>query len=434
MYGLNSRRFDFFAVYFYFVTLTIEAPLRLALGAIGLSPLIYIRELFLVIAISVYLFQSRLDVKVVWFILGIIFFLLEGIFFTENIFQVMAGFKTFFPFILGFLMMKKYRKSCIDLKKIYMFIFFTTAIGLTLDYMFDDLPWKNLSIDVGDTSVEEQSGAIYFDGELYARPTGFMRLHNVAATVISYAVGWAVVYRTHRVLWALAGVLFVLLTTAKAPIAVILAFFVVLLTSSIFQPQRRYFLLKGTALVFTVLMMGLPLLSLFFGSIINRLDTEFLLFLFASFDDRLINSWPRSIEMIIEHGNVVFGRGIGGIGYVVALFDKFVHSPTPVDNFFVTVYGLIGLVAIFFFLFLLYRMLACDIRTEWDRFILILYMMIIGNGIMNDMTDQMTMFHFGLITRYLLDKQNIAVPSDENSDRYVLERGRRSHEISSCSQ
>ena len=139
---MSLKNLDFFAVYFYFITLVTEAPLRTALDTIGLSPLIYIRELFLVIAIFSYLLQSHIDSKVIYLLLGFAFFLLEGILFTENIFQVMASLKLFLPFILGFLMMNKYRERCSELKKLYLFIFFTTALGLVLDYMFDDLPWK----------------------------------------------------------------------------------------------------------------------------------------------------------------------------------------------------------------------------------------------------------------------------------------------------
>ncbi len=416
---MSLKNFDFFAVYFYFITLTIEAPLRVALETIGLSPLIYIREVFLVVAIFLHLFQSHLDSKVIYLLLGFVFFLLEGIFFTENIFQVMASLKSFLPFILGFLMMKKYQKQCFELRELYLFVFFTTALGLALDYMFDDLPWKTLSIDIAGVSVEEQAGLITFDGDTVSRPSGFMRLHNVAATVMSYAVGWAIAYRTHRVLWAIAGVVFVSLTTAKAPIVVMLAVCFIMIIGSFFQQKGQGYLLKGMALFFMVLMIGLPLLSLVFGSISNQLDTEMMLFLFASFDDRLINSWPRSIEMVTNYGNVFLGRGIGGIGYVITLFDKFVHNPTPVDNFFVTAYGLVGVFAFFGFLFLLYQMLIRKIRTEWDMFMLILFVMIIGNGIMNDMTDQMTMLHFGLLTRYLLEKRY----DDVNAKNYTSERG-----------
>lgn len=429
MYILSLKNLDFFAIYFYFFTLVIEAPLRVALDTIGLSSLIYIRELFLVIAIFSYLLQAHLDSKVIYLLLGFAFFLLEGIFFTENIFQVMAGLKSFFPFILGFLMMDKYRERCCELKGLYLFIFFTTALGLVIDYMFDDLPWKSLAVDVAGTSVEEQAGAIYFDGELYTRPKGFMRLHNVAATVISYAAGWAIAYRTHRVLWAIVGMIFVSFTTAKAPIVVMLAVCFIIVIGWFFQQKVRTYLLKGMALFFTMLMIGLPLLSLVFGSIMNQIDTEMLLFLFASFDDRLVNSWPHSIEMITDYGNVVLGRGIGGIGYVVVLFDKFVRNTTPVDNFFVTTYGLIGVFAFLVFLLLLYRMLIRKIRTEWDMFMLILFVMIMGNGIMNDMTDQMTMLHFGLATRYLLEKRN----DDVNSPNYTSEKG-LADEIPSCSQ
>lgn len=416
---LRLKNLDFFAVYFYFITLVIEAPLRVALDTIGLSLLIYIREVFLIIAIFSYLFQSRLDAKIIWFLLGVLFLLLEGIFFTENIFQVMMGLKTFFPFILGFLMMNKYRKRCSELKKLYLFIFFTTALGLVLDYMFDDLPWKTLSVDVAGVSIEEQAGLISFDGNTVSRPSGFMRLHNVAATVISYATGWALAYRTNRVLWAIMGGGFVSLTTAKAPIVVMLAVCLMAMIGGFFQQKRRIHLLKGMALFFTVLMIGLPLISLVFGSIIDALNTETLLFLFASFDDRLVNSWPGSMAFIADYGNVVFGRGIGGIGYAVALFDRFVYASANVDNFFVTIYGTMGVFAGFFFLLLLYRMLTRKIQSKWDMFMLILFVMIIGNGIMNDMTDQMTMLHFGLVTRYLLEKRC----DDVNSKNYTSEKG-----------
>ena len=42
MHILSLKNLDFFAVYFYFITLVTEAPLRTALDTIGLSPLIYI--------------------------------------------------------------------------------------------------------------------------------------------------------------------------------------------------------------------------------------------------------------------------------------------------------------------------------------------------------------------------------------------------------
>ena len=126
-----------------------------------------------------------------------------------------------------------------------------------------------------------------------------------------------------------------------------------------------------------------------------------LLLIFASTEDRMLNSWPGTLNLVWDYGNVFLGRGIGGVGYGVSLFDVIVTNLTPIDNFYVFIYGNMGLLGIAFVLLLILSAIKLN-KTLINEFLLLMLMLFAGESIMSDMADQFSMIIIGIITGRLL--------------------------------
>jgi hypothetical protein len=69
-------------------------------------------------------------------------------------------------------------------------------------------------------------------------------------------------------------------------------------------------------------------------------------YLFQSSITRYSYVWPKTLNYIISKGNIILGRGIGGIGAPASKFDPTISYGIFVDNLFIHLYGILGLMSI----------------------------------------------------------------------------------------
>ena len=193
----------------------------------------------------------------------------------------------------------------------------------------------------------------------------------------------------------------VLLTTSKVNRGMFLYIIVIMIMRYFANENKYIFSLKISIIMFAFIGIVLPIVSIIMKNYVSVLDSDMLLLIFASTEDRMLNSWPGTLNLVWDYGNVFLGRGIGGVGYGVSLFDVIVTNLTPIDNFYVFIYGNMGLLGIAFVLLLILSAIKLN-KTLINEFLLLMLMLFAGESIMSDMADQFSMIIIGIITGRLL--------------------------------
>lgn len=386
---------------FYIFTVTCEAPIRWCLSLIGLSQLLFVRDVFIVFAL-IYEMFIQAKMKLWYLILFFSFFFVIGIFYTQNLSEVLWGLKTYLPFIFGFAVYRDILDNSEQNVRFASFIFIVSCIGVGLNYIFENPFWQDISgTDLGSQSMEGvRTWYVYVNGEYYARLSGFTRISNTVSNILLYTISIIIVYKKKKMLYLFIGLIPMLFTLTKVNIAIYFLFMIFVTFFRYLPQEKRIAILKITCSIFVISGISLPLLSLLISGLFKNATSDILLILFASFDDRLINSWPGSFELVFDYGNYLLGRGLGGLGVGVMLFDSNVSNTTPIDNFYLYTYGNFGIIGICMLLFLLKKILFCKVISKEVEVLLFLACGFLGIGIMQDMSDQISLMCLGVIVGF----------------------------------
>lgn len=383
----------------YFFSMALDAPVRFALQGIGLSWALYFRDILIMIGI-IYCFFYRTTISYIFYAMLLVFFMLIGYWYTENFYVVFWGLKTIMPFVFGMCIYKFYRQYWLQLNKYMFYIIVISCIGVGLNYFIAEPFWHQINAtEIGSTALEGvREWTIYINGVSYRRLSGFTRLANTTSLVILFGLVTMNLHRIRRIVVLLITFPFVFFTTIKVAIFIHLLLLILSLLEFVFSKEMRLKVLKLVCAGVFLIGFFLPLLSLFLNSFINIWENEWLYIIFASTDDRMFNSWPCSLGVVYEYGSLLFGRGLGGLGYGAVLFDTKVHSWTPIDNFFVFWYGNFGILGILFLWYLFYKVLQIKGFNVWSGHILLLFIVFFFYGIMGDMADQISLMELGILT------------------------------------
>lgn len=331
----------------YFATFVLEGPLRWGLGKLGLSSLIYTRDILLCVligrALARFIAGCQMKVVGIFSVLICMALIVIAIGYSLSLPQVLFGVKVFLPLLCGAIYGTELVTRVQGLGIYAMGVVVVTGIGVLLDKGVN-LPWSGLSINVG--GAEIAVGKIWFAGE-FRRLSGFARTSYDAAIfclaffILASGSAKGVV---KALLWsAAAGT--VLLTTTKG---ILLAFAVVTVGQLFRMVSRRIWALYsfGVGSIFILIGLSLPALSMFMTPSLT-FDSKIERALLFSFFDRMVNTWPQAISQISGVSEWVIGRGIGAIGAAQAYFDPYHYNPA--DNVFVYAlvsFGLVGITAV----------------------------------------------------------------------------------------
>lgn len=214
------------------------------------------------------------------------------------------------------------------------------------------------------------------------------------------------------------GFPFICSTLIKINIAIYLYGLLLIILFFFLDEKRKLLLLKISCMLFILLGILLPVLSNTLLYISEYIDSDTMILLFASFDDRLINSWPGGFHIIWDYGNAFLGRGLGGFGFGVSLFDTKVDIVTPIDNFYLSVYGSFGLLGIGTVLYLLYKIISIKQFTAEVELLLLFAIAFFSIGIMQDMMDQISLMGLGILCGLLLHTQTLYIVNPDESGEY----------------
>lgn len=323
---------------------TLTGPLRYYLSHLGLSFLIYCPKICCLLFIVREMLRVRMN-RVLFFVLlvldaGAVVGVLHGV----GLVSLVFSFLLMAPLLFGVCSARYFVERERAVVKLVLIIFLITALGIAID-IFIDYPWKGFVYKIDSQEIEGGRDWTTFGIE---RVAGFARTSVTAASYLASSALFLFGYcRSLRVRLLLLVITFPLLlvTTNKACIGGFIAGVAIFALMKLPRLQRL-----------GVYCLALVVLLLPFSTLLDvydvSMDDPVSLLLFASFDDRLINTWPTFLSAVSRYGSVLTGVGLGGIGSPARYFAS---GPRAVfsfaDNFALYLYGIFGLFAVPIFLY-----------------------------------------------------------------------------------
>lgn len=322
----------------------VDAPLRYALSFARLEQILYARDLAAVALVMVEFVRwilgrkSSFVVVAVCYLLALHFIL--GAFNLPSILQPIVGLKVFLSFLLG-LCAAEHLVKYSDRLAGWAILALIICTGGVIGNYFIAFPWEGQMIA---SALGERALSREWTAGGIKRLAGFSRASFDAAAVLLVLVVPAVI--ALRRYWylqitALGLVAYsIWLTTSKGALLALVLFSVLYLFQFVLAWRRVAMVLLGFVLASSVL---LPFLGVFFGFApeIRGSDTAWWL---SSFVARLQQMWPDALLNVTQHGSVVLGRGLGGIGFPQLFGEWFRYNAADnVAIYFFSNFGVLGI-------------------------------------------------------------------------------------------
>lgn len=322
---------------------TFAGALRYYLDIAGVSALLYLPKLACIAAVALEIPRARSQPGV-WLVLfavlvSSLFALLHG----ATLGNVGFSLFIYIPLLFGLFCGGYLEQRTSLLSWVIGFCLVASMLGIALD-MFTSVPWKGYSYMMGDVELTANKSWAFGSTD---RLAGFARMStNLAVMIALYSLFLAAFLRSRLLRMLLYPLAFgaIFLTTNKSTAAAYLLTLLMLFLAG-------YRLPSATAFFIAVLVgMGLPIASL----LLNIPQSEaYSASLLASFNDRLIHSWPNFIDVIVNEGWGWWGSGFGAVGSSAAAFPlAWLELLSIADNTALYLWGMLGVFGVLLYLLL----------------------------------------------------------------------------------
>ena len=325
------------------MTYLFEGPARYVLMLVHAATLIYLRDVaafaLVAFAMSSWLSGERRLFPLVVAVYVLLLHLLCGVLTLPSILQPLLGLKVFFTFLFGMSASAAIAERARLLPGLALAAFIATACGVGLDVVID-FPWAGEAYESAIATVqvsrEWSSGGV-------PRLAGFARASFDAATIVLVLIvpllasRWNVLLRA--LLWVVAfGTIW--LTTSKGALLALAALAVWAVLESRGSTKR---LVLPWIAFFASVCLALPIAATQFGYGVRRSDVAGWL---SSFVERIDFMWPDALNTWLTHGNLVTGRGLGGIGFAQVTGEWWRYNAA--DNLMIYLLVSFGLFAVLY--------------------------------------------------------------------------------------
>ncbi len=332
---------------------TFAGALRYYLDMAGISALLYLPKLACVVAVGLEMPRARIQPGV-WLVLfaalvSSMLALLHGATLGN------VGFSLFIytPLLFG-LFCGRYLEHRLGLLGwVIGLCLVASLIGIALD-MFTSVPWKGYTYMMGDVEVTANKSWAFGSTD---RLAGFARMStNLAVMIALYSLFLAAFLRSRLLRLMLYPVAFgaIILTTNKSTAAAYLLTLMMLFLAAYRVPSAAAFfvaVVMGLALPAASLMLNIPQKEAYSQG------------LFSSFNDRLINSWPNFIDVVVGEGWGWSGAGFGAVGSSAAAFPlTWLELLSIADNSALYLWGMLGVFGVLLYLLLFVLLLRLHDR------------------------------------------------------------------------
>ncbi|MEM7081906.1 MAG: hypothetical protein AAF465_04175 [Pseudomonadota bacterium] len=409
-----------------FVAMSILAgPMRMYLSMAGLSPLIYVPNLMLLMAIAWQIADQAYRGITPLQLIGVlipVYLIIVGFQFG-GVIQTAMGVYVLLPFWFGLACCPVLFKNWDRVARFIPVLYIVATSGVLINYVVT-YPWEGFGYNVGNLDVEG-SRQWYASGGV-KRLAGLSRASfDAAVHIILFGILFALTIRNpllRMTVWVLTFVAAVP-TNSKGMLLV-----VVVLTPVILLREKlpRSFMTFQLAF-FAALAMLLPLSTLLF-EFHSQFSNPTLANATYSFYDRLNDMWPRAWLLLHEEGHWLMGRGIGGIGTSQTYFEPSLFNAG--DNLFMYWFVVLGWSGLLGFLLILLRSLRLkpnESPAQMRIYCLFMALMVYGS-MTNIVENSVFALVCGLLVRWLCSSPTTVVAS--RSDQWIppsIASGRLAH-------
>jgi hypothetical protein len=319
-------------------------PIRYVLSRVGLEYLVYLPKLLGMLFVFREVFRRRINSVLFGFlmVLGVSAFVgaLHQVSVKSLVFTIVIISPILFGISAAPYLLEKERA----LVTMLAVLFLVTALGVFID-IFIDFPWKGMSFKVDNKDIEGVRDWTTFGIE---RVAGFTRMSSQAAFYLASSSLFLFSYSRSTLLRILIVLTAFPLTVATTNKAGIVGFAIGLGACALNRWPRLQ-----TAAIYSLIaaIFLFPVVSLLFTFNLDIRDPISLLLL-ASFEDRLINTWPLFFAGVAKYGSTLGGMGFGGVGSAAQYFaaggrEVFHYA----DNFALFLYGIFGVAVVPIFVY-----------------------------------------------------------------------------------
>lgn len=393
--------FTVFAVCVFFAMQLSAGVVRWVLDMVGGAVLTYIPNVFMLMCIGAVLateiYNARLRaiafIFLIWMLLG----LLIGAYTTGSPAQAVFGAWVLLPFLFGIctgpILMKNHPS-----RPIFYTVIFVVAVGGVLIHNLTVLPWVGVSYQVG--GVELEGAREWHASGGKQRLSGFARSSFDVAGQIIVAAGLLSLYVKNTflriALWSFCA-FSISLSTSKGILLTLLMAWI----ASEALIRGRVKILQAVFFVGILWLSVPPLLGWTMDwSEAARVDIDHPLY--GSFIDRMNDMWPRALELATEHGVPLLGRGIGGIGVPLSIFEPDLANAG--DNLWVYIAVLGGIFSVPLFIagyVQIFKFTASPMPMEMQEILILAVIVNWYGGVSNILEHAVLALAFGIVCRYL---------------------------------
>lgn len=317
--------------------------LRWVFDMFGVAVLAYVPQLMMLACIAYLalrdLVDGRLKLGTLIAVVVLSITLLVGWYNTSGLQQVVFGLWILLPFFFGMVSAPLWlRPGRLGLRVIG--VVFVVCVGGVLLHSFVAYPWVGLSYSIGQVELEGAREWHVSGGQ--QRLSGLARSSfDVAGQILMLATlltihikqGWG-----RGLIWVIACAGIALSTSKGVVLALLMAAF------AVEALHRRWPVLMYAILAWGILWVLIPPLMGWSLDWRELARTDIDNPLYGSFIDRMNDMWPRAWDLATAQGLPPFGRGMGGIGSALSIFEPDLANAG--DNVFVYLWVVVGVVAI----------------------------------------------------------------------------------------
>lgn len=374
---------------------------RWVLDMVGAAVLAYIPNLMMLGCVFFLLMYEiifqQIKVGALFFIGMLGFSMMVGFYNIGGLSQVIFGLWVLTPFLFGLTCAPAITLN-LQFRQFILYALMIIAGGGVVIHSVAELPWVGLTYSVGGVELEGAREWQTTGGS--QRLSGFARSSfDVAGQVILAAAllslqlskGWQRFF-----LWGVCTYA-VSLSTSKG---ILLALLMTIFASEALIRKKTWWL--QTIFSIGIFWLFIPPLMGWTMDWTEAARTDLENPLYGSFIDRMNDMWPRALELVTEFGHPILGRGLGGIGVPVSIYEPALANAG--DNVFVYCFVLLGYFSIpLFILGITMIMKMCRHLERADVRDVIVLAVIINwyGGVSNILEHAVLSFAMGILCRYL---------------------------------